>query len=268
MKNAKIKSLSRLFILALILLGAVSVTSALIAIKNTSTIQASWETFELGRSEKARALGALRKEIGYGGMIHQFKNYVLRRDKPRIAKVQAKVQEIMAAIDAYRSLGLDEHEDEALETIAAVVAQYAAALALAESLDARGATPREIDKTVKISDGPALEAIAALNAEIIEAREGASAAVSGEVEWLSNLSIIYSAVVGVILTLLVAIVTWFTVLRLGRPLKAMIACVTSLAAGDTGTASTQVLSASQDVSRQSAELSAAVEKFLGNVRAT
>jgi len=244
------------------------VAGSIITTRGIDEIGQTWREFEQGSAQKMVYLADMSAAIGYGGMIHQFKNYVLRRDKPRIAKVQAKVQEIMAAIDAYRSLGLDEHEDEALETIAAVVAQYAAALALAESLDARGATPREIDKTVKISDGPALEAIAALNAEIIEAREGASAAVSGEVEWLSNLSIIYSAVVGVILTLLVAIVTWFTVLRLGRPLKAMIACVTSLAAGDTGTASTQVLSASQDVSRQSAELSAAVEKFLGNVRAT
>ena len=41
----------------------------------------------------------------------------------------------------------------------------------------------------------------------------------------------------------------------------------SQAAGETGTASAQVLSASQDVARQSEELSAAVEKFLGDVRA-
>ena len=41
----------------------------------------------------------------------------------------------------------------------------------------------------------------------------------------------------------------------------------SQAASETGTASTQVLSASQDVARQSEELSAAVEKFLGDVRA-
>ena len=84
--------------LALALPGAVSVTSALIAVNNTSTIPASWETFELGRSKKARALtglnvleraadaansssdgviskprnlAMLRKSLGYGGIIHQ-----------------------------------------------------------------------------------------------------------------------------------------------------------------------------------------------------
>ncbi len=84
--------------LALALLCAVSVASALIAVNNTSTIQASWETFELGRSEKARALAGLnvlervadaansssdgviskprnlamlRKSLGYGGKIYQ-----------------------------------------------------------------------------------------------------------------------------------------------------------------------------------------------------
>ncbi len=134
MRNAKIKSLSRLFVLALILLGAVSVSSALIAINSTSKIQASWETFELGRSEKARALGALRKETGYGGMIHQFKNYILRQDQARTGVINARLGGINAAISHYATLGLDAEEVAALDDIRLAVDEYSKNLSIAEQL--------------------------------------------------------------------------------------------------------------------------------------
>ena len=57
----------------MLVIGGLFATSSLITTDNISTIKKTWDSFEESRSEKAAALSALRKEIGYGGMIHQFK---------------------------------------------------------------------------------------------------------------------------------------------------------------------------------------------------
>ncbi|MDP6833499.1 MAG: hypothetical protein QF512_21280, partial [Alphaproteobacteria bacterium] len=162
MKNAKIKILGNVFVLALALAGGVGVVGALIAIKNISTVQDTWDTFELGRPEKLRILGALRKEIGYGGMIHQFKNYVLRQDAARIGAINSKLSGVSAAISRYRALDLDGAESAALADIEKVIGEYSRNLLTASNLVKRGRPPRDIDRLVKIDDLPALEGLRVL----------------------------------------------------------------------------------------------------------
>ena len=84
---------------------------------------------------------------------------MLRGDLPRIAKIQQKLQTMNAAITAYRSIGISESESAAMESLAAVLTKYANAVAIVEKLSLQGATPEEIDAQVKISDGPAVEAL-------------------------------------------------------------------------------------------------------------
>ncbi len=93
---------------------------------------------------KPRVISVLRDALGYGGMIHQFKNFVLRQDKPRIAKVQAKIAAVKAAIAQYRTFQTTAAETQALADIAGVADAYAAALSRAECFFAMGRTPKQI----------------------------------------------------------------------------------------------------------------------------
>ena len=74
---------------------------------------------------KTEVVTRLRGVLGYGGMIHQFKNYVLRQDAPRIKKVETKIGAALKAIESYRKLGVNKAEEKALADIGGVVNAYA-----------------------------------------------------------------------------------------------------------------------------------------------
>ncbi len=52
-------------------------------------VQRNWDRFNEVTFSKEAALGELRGAIGFGGMIYNFKNFVLRQDVPRIKKIKA-----------------------------------------------------------------------------------------------------------------------------------------------------------------------------------
>ncbi len=84
---------------------------------------------------------------------------MLRGNLPRISKIQKKLDTLNTAIAAYRSVGISERESAAMESLVAIFTKYANAVAIVEKLSLQGATPEEIDAQVKISDGPAVEAL-------------------------------------------------------------------------------------------------------------
>jgi methyl-accepting chemotaxis protein len=165
--NVSIKNLARSFVLTLMLVGGVSIIGELIIFTNISSVQKTWDKFELGRSEKVRALNALRREFGYGGMIHLFKNYVLRQDQTQVANVIAKMGGINTVISRYSALNLSNDEEAALDDIRKVVGAYFKNLIVAETLNEQGKNPTEIDQLVKVDDFPAINALTILeqNAE-------------------------------------------------------------------------------------------------------
>ncbi len=125
--------------------------------------QASGATAE---STKMQILTDLHRALGFGGMIHQFKNYVLRGDAPRVAKIEAAIASARNAIARYQRFNVVDAERQALEQVAGVVQLYESQLPKIKRMVDQGATPEEIDSAVKISDAPALEGLHALREEI------------------------------------------------------------------------------------------------------
>jgi len=147
---------------------------------NIQSIEDSWLQYQADRSEKARLESALRRAIGYGGMIHHFKNYVLRHQEQFLDSTQADIGAARAVVSQYGSLGLSEAEKVALEDIAAVLDNYDEALFRARSLINASTTPREIDDQVKISDTAALRGLNTLRTEVI--RLSGAAAVERDIK--------------------------------------------------------------------------------------
>lgn len=69
-----------MLVAALVTIGVIVVAVGITVVTNVDTVSSTWERFQKGRSEKAHAINALRRELGYGGLIHHFKNFVLRRE--------------------------------------------------------------------------------------------------------------------------------------------------------------------------------------------
>ncbi len=166
LKNTRISRIGWAFVMALLVAGGLFSVSSLITINNISTIKTTWNAFEDSRSEKAAALSALRKEIGYGGMIHQFKNFVLRHDVDRIGMVNAKLGGAASAIARYRALDLNIAEAGAISDIEKMLKAYSKALTLAAELAAQGKNQGEIDAQVRVDDTAAIQGLDTLDIEV------------------------------------------------------------------------------------------------------
>lgn len=156
LSNLRLSALG--WIIAIILFGValLFIAASVVTIDNIQTINTTWEKFEQTRSEKARALGALRREIGYGGAIHQFKNYIIRHEPENLLQSRSKLGGALAAIAHYRSLDLSADETKALNDIQATVRAYRQALTLAESLVLAGQPIERIDRAVRVDDSSAI----------------------------------------------------------------------------------------------------------------
>lgn len=169
----RFKSLS-LAIISLVLISGIVLTIGGVFIRNRSIdSDLFWAHYQDVSNPKEQALSALISNIGYGGMIHQFKNYVLRKDTPRIRKIQEAVGASIGALRAYEASGVSAEEAAAIAEIEGVIRKYATNTDLVVKMATAGKTSREIDGAVKISDKPALEGIAALKDIVLRERKAA-----------------------------------------------------------------------------------------------
>ena len=116
-------------------------------------------------NSKADLVNSLRAALGYGGMIHEFKNFVLRGDTRRIDRASAKALAANRAIDGYLALPVNENEAKALGAIQATLEAYQSAFEAAVQLKDEGRTPQQIDEQVKVNDTDAFAGFAVLSFE-------------------------------------------------------------------------------------------------------
>ena len=119
---------------------------------------------KLGNQDKSRLLASLYSSIGYGGAIHQFKNYVLRKNakyKTRFAKRYAEITTIINKLEADPAITSIEKEN--ITIIRNTIEQYNKATETAATMINQGASVTEIDSIIKISDGPAIKALTELS---------------------------------------------------------------------------------------------------------
>lgn len=231
LKDIKIRQLGIGLVLMMMLVTAVSIGGSVTAIVEGNHLDKTWNEFDKGPATKTAVLANLRDAIGYGGVIHQFKNYVLRQDAPRIEKINARLEDLASSIAAYKALGANETERQALETIAGVFKQYEDAVAVAEGLTKEGAQAHEIDKVVKISDSPALEALAVLDQELSTARQASADAVNSSAKDLIQALTFSGIFLTVAMLLSMAGLLWFMKVRLLNPLNLLSSSMQSLANG-------------------------------------
>ncbi len=126
-------------------------------------------------------LNRLKSEFGYGGFIHNFKNYILRQDPQltyqagqKFAAVKMLTGDLLRHFKSIRRHG-DFHrfsDDAAVRIITALdvleagVDDYWGKLELAQKLSAEGANAEEIDARVKVDDEPMVAALQSIDFEV------------------------------------------------------------------------------------------------------
>ncbi|BBN59031.1 methyl-accepting chemotaxis protein [Hydrogenovibrio marinus] len=125
---------------------------------------AKFEAIQEQFNHKSKLFNEIQSALGYGHLIHDFKNLVLRgeqdyRTKSYSEKVEKNTSLILKYISDYRQLpSLDKTETSALNVVENVVKAYDAKIDLVKKMLAEGVAPKEIDAQVVVDDRPALEA--------------------------------------------------------------------------------------------------------------
>lgn len=159
-----IKNMGVIFITGLILLGVLIVSSGYYNNSNLNKAEEIWDKLKGEKSERAYILNAIYSGIGYGGMIHDFKNYIIRYKASKWNKVYVHFGKVRSLIARYQSLPLSLKEKELFKPVLVMLNDYEAAINRAAELREKGFELREIDTLIKVSDEPALEALKKLSA--------------------------------------------------------------------------------------------------------
>lgn len=111
----------------------------------------------------------LQSEIGYGGLIHNFKNAVLRDDEPEYIELSQKnVEQAIAIVDRLESMADDLDLGISLPATRQMIRDYGSKIPEIMERDAEGLSVTELDAMVRIDDTPALEEIQSFQKQIIE----------------------------------------------------------------------------------------------------
>jgi len=167
LKRLSLKETGKLVVFLLMLTGGGLSVSALLISNETNTAKETWAEFQLIRSEKARLGVLIRGAFGYGGMIHNFKNFVLRGNDTYLERTQDALGGLRLAFHQYSLLPLSGTEKAAIKDIERTISRYHDELHVAQREVNTGSDPIEIDELVKVDDSAAIRGLKTLSQEAL-----------------------------------------------------------------------------------------------------
>ena len=230
--NLKIRTLSIVIILGVVGLGVTGGVVSYEAAKGITSVEKSWDSFKKGPSVKEALVGKLRGYLGYNGMVHRYKDYVIRQNDAELQKFQNSTTLAMIVIDAYRGLKVNGAETAALATIETTVLNYRAAIKEATNLVAAGKTASEINELVKIDDGATFGAMRSLDRVLVTARKTVGEQVTASVYGTTKTVNVGEKIMIGLSAFIVLCLVWFARSRLMKPLSALGGAMEKLAHGD------------------------------------
>ncbi|MAO55646.1 MAG: hypothetical protein CMM61_08105 [Rhodospirillaceae bacterium] len=150
-------------LLALMLLGIGLFVAAIYVAYHSLREEGALKDIDTAQSAIVSELAAfskIQREIGYTRFIHNFKNGVLRRDEGKLRLAQKNLESALAALDDLVALnpGLKLHTEQLRQTLDLYHSNAYFAIRLISS----GIPTDEVDRAVKIDDGPAAADLKAL----------------------------------------------------------------------------------------------------------
>jgi len=230
--NMRIKTISYGLVGFMIIAGAVIGLASFSSLQEAGSALNAWNAFEEGPAQKVAIKADLRDAIGYGGFIHNFKNLILRKDIEYLQAVQQSQERAQKLINDYRDLGVNAAEATALDTVEAMLKEYASKLPRIREMMDQNLPVESIDTYAGVNDTQALDALNVLDREVKDARDAAGEivreAVNGARDY-TNLTLITAAI---LVVSLIAVFLWFAQSRLVRPIYGLMEFVGRVGSGD------------------------------------
>lgn len=122
-------------------------------------IAESWADYAEDPEKKGVWISSLRGYLGYGGIIHNFKNYVIRKDERYRTRMMDHLTQFDAVMESYLAEPLPANERRALETIRRTIEEYRAKVDIADRAVAGNWPAERIDRLVRVDDTEAILAL-------------------------------------------------------------------------------------------------------------
>ena len=186
---------------------------------------------EGAKKTKSQLLNAMREHLGFGGLMHHFKNLVIRKDPAAAEKVKADIAAITADVDAYKALGVNDSEAQLLDGVTAVMGAYEEAVEALLAQAGQGASAQEIDQELEIDDSALIAGLDGLKLEVKQQLDAKSQAVEDTLADVRGLVEITVWVTVILLGSLVVGSYWLLHFRVENPIKAITQAMNELAGG-------------------------------------
>jgi methyl-accepting chemotaxis protein len=172
-----------------------------------------WDLYLKDVEKRQTLLMEIKENFGYGGLIHDFKNFLIRGDLKYSNKISIKHLNITQKIEMYKKINtIDDVEINSLSVVQDVADQYYNMTKLIEPMVARGESTKEIDGIVKINDSQALKAFEKLNMHFKEVQSNSNK----EIDFILN-NLTLTTIVGSITLVMVVLSGCLLLYRLSVP---------------------------------------------------
>lgn len=195
-------TIKKKFILQVVILLAILMTGGIIIMPLIQSIEKSWNSYQSTAALKSKYISEIKSQAGYGGAIHNFKNLVLRGTPKYADKFYNNYDVITETVGKYKAIkGTTQEEMDALDTFLGVLTQYRDAVEIIKNKYNSAESVKQLDKMVKISDGPAVKALS----DLLEVTEQLTAESTKEVIIEIRAAIIGITIVGIVVLVLVVL---------------------------------------------------------------
>ena len=153
-----------------VILGIVASIISLIAFINTAIVRydqvnAKWQEFNDKEAQIVKSALKLNAYLGYGGMIHHFKNYVIRGDEYYLQSLEKQIKYVELELRELSSYLKTKKELEALHVLEKMIKEYTRKIASVGKMHDEMNKVSDIDKTVKVNDQYAIAALETIRSE-------------------------------------------------------------------------------------------------------
>ncbi len=153
-------------------------------------IESSWQVYSDEAELRGELLNRMWSHLGYGGIIHNFKNYVLRQDQQYLDRLEDQFTDFSQTIKEYRQSNPTRQELDNLAIIENTMLTYMNKAKIAKQAAQENWPPQKTDKLVKVNDENALYALATLDRLWREKREETTTIISHAVAEGENLVVV------------------------------------------------------------------------------
>ncbi len=152
----------------------------------------------------------LRRHLGYGGMIHNFKNFLLRGEKKYLDQAINNIELAKKDLNKFKNLDFSSEAIMEMINLEKVIQQYEKKLNEVRRLRLQGLSLQAIDKKVVVNDLPAIQALEKIDIILNDERQTFSQKYDGQLRAIRGIFYVVLPVLFIVIFASVFFVVWFT----------------------------------------------------------